>query len=73
MRIIDEPSKKPWALETQCGTCQTRLEVEVGDFKRTVYDQRDGNAAVFACPTCGRSNWVDLSLVPRHLHHRLPR
>lgn len=72
MKILSEPSKK-WTHETACQTCNTRLELEMEDFSRTVYDQRDGDAAIFKCPTCGRENWVDLHIIPRHLHYRLPR
>lgn len=72
MKIIEEPSKRPWSAVFVCQQCATRLEIEIGDFKRHVSDQRDGNAAVYECPTCGRENWVDTALIPRHLHHRLP-
>ncbi len=73
MKIIEEPSKAPWAKEFVCQQCATRVELEVDDFKKRVSDQRDGDAAVYECPTCGKENWVDTSLIPQHLHHRLPR
>ena len=73
MKIIDEPSKQTWAAIFACRQCATRAELEVTDFTRRVSDQRDGDAAVWECPTCGKENWVDTSLIPSHLHHRLPR
>ena len=72
MRIIDVPSAKPWCLACTCGNCHTRVEVEIGDFKKTFHDQRDGSAAVFVCPTSGREVWVDYDRIPPELRHKLP-
>jgi DNA-directed RNA polymerase subunit RPC12/RpoP len=72
MKILDEPSKKPWSMEATCQQCGTRVELEIGDFKKRISDQRDGDAAVYGCPTCGKENWVDITKIPGALRHRLP-
>lgn len=73
MKVISTPSTEPWSMKATCQTCCTIVELEIGDFSRHVSDQRDGDAAVYKCPTCGRENWIDTGLIPRSLHHRLPR
>lgn len=73
MRVLSDPSTKGWTKETECGRCETRVELSIDDFSRTVSDQRDGDAAVYVCPTCGADQWVSMALIPKHLHHRLPR
>ncbi len=72
MKIIDAPSTKAWSKQFTCNRCSTCVELEVSDFKRTCHDQRDGSAAVYSCPTCKGDVWVDMSLIPRELHYRLP-
>lgn len=72
MKVISEPSKEAWAHRHTCDRCESQLEIEVGDFTRTIHDQRDGSAAVVMCPTCGADQWIDLAVIPKALHHRLP-
>jgi uncharacterized protein with PIN domain len=73
MKVLDDPSSKPWTHESTCMECRTRVELEISDFTERLSDQRDGTAVAYKCPTCGRKNWVDTKLFPAHVHHRLPR
>ncbi len=72
MRVVAEPPKD-WSLDTQCPRCSARLQVNLADFKRTSHDQRDGSSANYVCPVCQNHNWVDLKVIPREFHWRLPR
>lgn len=73
MKILKDPSKTPWSMKTDCDQCSATLEVEIGDFKRIIHDQRDGDATAFMCPSCGNENWVDLAFIPKHLRFKLPK
>lgn len=72
MKIINVPSNKPWTREVECQKCSTEVEIEIDDFNRRIDDQRDGSAAEWTCPTCKSACWVDISLIPTYLHHRIP-
>lgn len=66
-------TKKKWNKKFTCSHCETRVQVEASDFERIVYDDRDGNAVVFTCPTCKREQWISIDLIPASQHHLLPK
>jgi hypothetical protein len=57
MRIIRKP-EEPQEFESSCKECGTVVALSASDLC-CVYDQRDGNAVVWTCPTCNRDNWIN--------------
>jgi hypothetical protein len=62
MRVIQRPYQKT-ELESDCQECSTRVALLPEDCD-VVFDQRDGVAVKWQCPTCNRFNWVATSVMP---------
>jgi transcription elongation factor Elf1 len=72
VKVLRKPDTN-WTKTVTCRGCEATLEIEIGDFKKYIDDQRDGAAAAFVCPCCHAEQWVATSLIPSHLHRFLPR
>ena len=69
MKVISTPDPN-WHRRVTCNNCESILEVEIQDLTY-VADQRDGDCARFACPTCARQGYIPISLIPSHLRSRI--
>lgn len=64
MRVIKKgrnPKEKP--IRWVCTRCDATIESKESEGKR-VYDPREGDAIVTACPECGHDNWINVSQFP---------
>jgi hypothetical protein len=67
MKVLNKPDET-WSTMSGCLGCETLVQLFLIDL-RYVYDQRDGDAVTWNCPTCKRRNWISATLVPSNLHH----
>lgn len=66
MKILSKPATvAEWKMENTCNNCQTKVELQLQDFKTYVSDQRDGDAVTYECPTCNKLVWLDAKCVPQ--------
>lgn len=60
------PDKEEWKKECSCGRCSTRVQLEVGDLRKTPtgWDPRDriswDGKVFWDCPVCGRENDISV-------------